>query len=369
MNQKSEKLNRVFECLEITKKTYDLIESKLAISKRVCLFGAGQFGQAALAYLIKNSFEVVCFIDSSPSKLGSLIDGVPVVSFDNELVKNSDVIFITVKHSVQEIINILDGYDLKISFDAYFLHKNITLYLNIRNTVFKDGRSKECLDGVMLTMITGDEGNCINVMDFNQYFCLPEFVNVGTDYFVDAGAYVGDTVEKFIWANNGAFKHIYAFEPSRLQYDALVVRRKRLIQEWALSPGSFEIINAGLGSSNYYAAVNIVDDHLLGATLTEQSFSSKASQIEVFSLDNFIKDRRVTFIKSDIEGMEMEMLYGARNTILKNKPKMALSIYHKPDDFINIVNFVLEVDAHYSLYLRHHSPMLMDTTLYCVKKT
>ena len=106
---------------------------------------------------------------------------------------------------------------------------------------------------------------------------------------------------------------------------------------------------------------------MLGATLTEQSFSGKATQIEVFSLDEFIKDRKVTFIKSDIEGMEIEMLRGAKNTIMKNKPKMALSVYHKPDDFINIVNFVLEIDADYSLYLRHHSPMLMDTTLYCVK--
>lgn len=34
-----------------------------------------------------------------------------------------------------------------------------------------------------------------------MYFSLPEFSGTFDDIFVDAGAFVGDTVERFIWEN------------------------------------------------------------------------------------------------------------------------------------------------------------------------
>lgn len=356
----------VLKQIERSKPSFDAVQEK--IGGGIALFGAGQFGRASLEYLKKNGYKVVCFIDNSPQKQGATIDGIAVVAKDDRLARSAGVILITAKHAVGAISASLNVKTPKMPFDAWFLMRNFGKYTNLRENVFNDPRSKECLDGVMLTMLTGDETYCTSVMDFNQYFCLPQFVNVGTDSFVDAGAYVGDTAEKFIFANNGAFKHIYAFEPCGPQMAALKKRKDRLVEEWALNSEDFTIVNAGLGQIDSFANINVDQGYLLGANLKISDTGASNSDIKVFSLDSYIKDKQVTFIKADIEGMEMEMLRGAANTIKSNKPKMALSVYHKPDDLISISEFVLNIDRNYVLALRHHSPLLMDTTLYCWKK-
>ena len=124
-------------------------------------------------------------------------------------------------------------------------------------------------------------------MDFNQYFCLPQFVNTGNEYFIDAGAYVGDTVEKFIWVNNGGFKHIYAFEPGIIQFNALVKRKERLINEWALDPDSISLINAGLSEKNGEADIILGDGmHLLSTCLDTKSNPTANDQVIIYALDN-----------------------------------------------------------------------------------
>jgi len=364
MRNKSEcNLSTVLKLVEELRPDFNVVQEK--ISSGIALFGAGQFGRASLEYLKKNNFTVMCFIDNAPEKQGTLVDGIPVVPTGDSLVTSVGVILITARHAVGHIQASLQVNMPKLSFDAWFLLANLQKYIDMRDQLFLDARSKECLDGIMLTMLSGDEDWCASVMDFNQYFCLPQFVNIGTDVFIDAGAYVGDTVEKFIWANNGGFKHIYAFEPCRQQMAALQYRRERLIQEWALNEDNFTIANAGLGQFDSFANININKGHLLGACLSMSDTNDSESDVKVITLDNYINGKPVTFIKADIEGMEMAMLQGAINTIKANNPKMALSVYHKPDDLLEIVQFIRAINMNYTFALRHHSPLLMDTTLYC----
>ncbi len=363
LNKSDCNLSTVLKLGELLRPDFNAVQEK--ISDGIALFGAGQFGRASLEYLRKNNFTVICFIDNAPEKQGTIVDGIPVVPTGDSLVTSAGVTLITARHAVGHIQVSLQANMPKLSFDAWFLLANLQKYIDMRDQLFPDSRSKECLDGIMLTMLTGDENWCASVMDFNQYFCLPQFVNIGTDVFVDAGAYVGDTVEKFIWANNGGFKHIYAFEPCGLQIAALQHRRERLIKEWALNENNFTIINAGLGQFDSFANINIDKDHLLGACLSMSVPGVSDADVKVVALDNYINGKAVTFIKADIEGMEMAMLKGSINTIKANTPKMALSVYHKPDDLLEIIQFIRAANMNYTFALRNHSPLLMDTTLYC----
>jgi hypothetical protein len=55
----------------------------------------------------------------------------------------------------------------------------------------------------------------------------------------------------------------------------------------------------------------------------------------------------------DIEGAEMAALKGAIKTIKRDKPVLAISAYHKPDDLIMIPRYIKSLDAGYNLYVRY----------------
>jgi hypothetical protein len=79
-----------------------------------------------------------------------------------------------------------------------------------------------------------------------------------------------------------------------------------------------------------------------------------------------ISKKRRRFIKMDIEGSELEALYGAANTISKNLPRLAISIYHKFEDIVDILSYVHELAPTYRFYIRQCSYIDGETVLYAV---
>lgn len=90
--------------------------------------------------------------------------------------------------------------------------------------------------------------------------------------------------------------------------------------------------------------------------------------IPVTTIDNTIDPcDRVTMIKMDIEGSELEALKGAMETILRDKPKLAISIYHKMEDMWEIPLYIKELVPEYRFYIRHHnSGGFAESVLYAV---
>lgn len=68
----------------------------------------------------------------------------------------------------------------------------------------------------------------------------------------------------------------------------------------------------------------------------------------------------------DIEGSELEALKGAVHTIQRDKPKLAICIYHKPEDMTEIPLYIKSLVPEYKFYVRHHSNCWTDTVLYAV---
>ena len=91
---------------------------------------------------------------------------------------------------------------------------------------------------------------------------------------------------------------------------------------------------------------------------------SGALTIKGVSLDNIIKNEKVTFIKMDVEGSELAALKGAKNTIIKYHPKLAICIYHKPEDILEIPAYILELVPEYKFYIRHYTSCMWETVLY-----
>ncbi len=67
-----------------------------------------------------------------------------------------------------------------------------------------------------------------------------------------------------------------------------------------------------------------------------------------------------------MEGSELETLKGAVNTIKKYRPKMAISLYHKAEDIIDLPLFLETLGMDYKYYIRHYQSRWCETTLYAL---
>ena len=74
------------------------------------------------------------------------------------------------------------------------------------------------------------------------------------------------------------------------------------------------------------------------------------------------------FIKMDIEGGEREAILGARATIKKYKPGLAVSAYHLPTDLWGLGLLIAEIDSNYQFFVRSHAYSSFETVLYAVPK-
>jgi len=90
----------------------------------------------------------------------------------------------------------------------------------------------------------------------------------------------------------------------------------------------------------------------------ELSFSS------VDSIDHVHAQEKVTLIKMDIEGSEKQALTGAENIIRRDRPKLAICIYHNPEDLFEIPFLIKKMVPEYKLYIRHHSDTYAETVVY-----
>ncbi|MDL5367385.1 FkbM family methyltransferase [Xanthomonas sp. NCPPB 2654] len=181
----------------------------------------------------------------------------------------------------------------------------------------------------------------VHDIHFDQY-AAPGFDVRPGDVIIDGGAFIGDTAVLF-HAKTGGDCQIHAFE---LLDENLVLLQRNLDLNGI----------AGNVVANKYALGDRSGVELsIALTRLQASMSLMyAGEIKVsmIKLDDYVRERglsRVDFIKLDIEGAEIPALEGARETIERFRPRMALCLYHKWDDVLTIPAFLdsLNVDYDY----------------------
>ena len=53
-----------------------------------------------------------------------------------------------------------------------------------------------------------------------------------------------------------------------------------------------------------------------------------------------------------------------KNTIIRNKPKLAICVYHKPCDLWEIPLLIKSIVPEYKIYLRHYSGSILESVCY-----
>ncbi|MDD5079048.1 MAG: FkbM family methyltransferase [Candidatus Omnitrophica bacterium] len=76
--------------------------------------------------------------------------------------------------------------------------------------------------------------------------------------------------------------------------------------------------------------------------------------IQITTIDKFVEREgcRVDFIKGDLESFEFNVLKGAQNTIKKYAPKIALTVYHSGNDWLQILCFLRSLVPEYAYKLK-----------------
>ena len=285
----------------------------------IIVYGANDFNSAVVNSFRNIGIDVKYFCDFNQNKQNRMKDGLPVISPTDvvEHHKNSIVLFTNHNHDVSRIIK-------------------LGLTHGMNQNQFK---------------IPHPFGKI--------YFGLREIVPYENEIFLDCGSYTGNTVMNFLSWNKGKYKKIYAIEPEHTSYTILQqnmliknVKHIRLLNEgvWSCSD-TFPFYQDGEMSSF------CKDAYFLSPSLTHA---------RVNTIDNIVHTDLVTFIKMDIQGGELEALKGAADTIKRSKPRLAISVYHKTKDIIEIPLFIHNLVPEYRFFIRQHTFLTDDTVLYAI---
>ena len=189
----------------------------------------------------------------------------------------------------------------------------------------------------------------------DQYFPQDIVQLTPKEVFIDCGAYNGDTIESFLRFTHKKYKKIVAFEPDEKNVSAIRRKGERIF-----------VIPSACWSSDTEVSFSMGEGSSSSVCNKTESNEKKIIRMRARAIDNVEECRDATFIKMDIEGSEYEALIGAQNTIKKNRPKLAICIYHSDEDMLRLIELIANWDLGYKFYIRHHAQKISETVLYAI---
>lgn len=221
-------------------------------------------------------------------------------------------------------------------------------------SILEDDESKRIFNKIINFRVSGDLEYMkdIEFAQHRQYF--EEFLNLKEgEVFVDAGGFEGETSIEFIRrCPNYKSVHISEPEPRNILKARENLKNYKNIyfyEKGLADKNKILMFGSGDGSSSKIRDTGNIDIH-------------------VDSMDSLIKEK-VTFIKMDIEGSEGDAINGAKGHILSDHPKMAICIYHKPDDFWKIPEQIFAIRDDYEVYVRHYTEGIVETVMFFIPQT
>lgn len=324
------------------------------------------FGRNVYARAVSQKVDVAGFIDDYTSD--TEYEGRPIINRTE--IPNDAVVLSASGGRPLTVQKLLDDQGIR-NLDYFSLYK--WGKLNLPEAVFNEGFQKE-FDahkadiGRVFSRLADEESrevlvkllsfrytyNLSNLQGFTerqteQYFEPFFFVNAHQSVFVDVGGFDGFTSEEFI-RRAPDYHAVYIFEPEADNRARCLERLKgfRNINSLPYGAGSE---NASLKFSSNGSGSAISDDGEL--------------EIEIRRIDDLLTEAP-TFLKMDIEGAELMALDGARDTIIKYRPALAIAVYHRPSDIWSIPKKILQFYEGYKIYLRHYTESIYETVMYFI---
>ncbi len=276
------------------------------------LFGSGIWGKTLLSEF--HGFPWKCIIDNDPKSAD--IDGIPVVR-------------------AADYLKSYDGGVIVISS-----YKN------------RDSMISQCLSSGVPEKNIIDAGDVIYALTEGRIYFDPGIpLDIGDGIFVDGGCFDGSDSRRYMEDHSG---EVLCFEPDKLNIEKIEKKLKE-------TKGRFRIIPKAL-----WKAEEELSFSASGGCGSRIDKTSTGIKVPASSVDIETGGEKVSMIKMDIEGAELEALKGAEETIKRDHPVLAISIYHKPEDILDLPDCILSIYGEYRFYLRHYSFSWYDTVLYAL---
>jgi FkbM family methyltransferase len=226
--------------------------------------------------------------------------------------------------------------------------------------VWADERSRrEYLSQVRLRLLADFDG-LAHPVEHPQYFPTDLFEYGPAECFVDCGAYDGDTIRTLLDAHGAAIERIIALEPDPV--NAAVLER---YASTLRLPGGVTVLPLAAGAARGRAFIETTGT--ASSALTSNGVEGTAA-IDLAPLDEILEHEHPTFIKMDIEGAEPDALRGARATIVRHRPILAVCVYHLQDHLWTIPLSLRETCDDYDFVLRPHNEEGWDLVCYGVPR-
>lgn len=292
--------------------------------EKVVLYGASIVGRDMAAALQHEQIDFYGFCDRTYSRFPNGLMGKPVLSPD-------------------ELLNHPDQYYVIIAVGIFY-YEEINRFL--RKCRFPEERILQCFGA--------PKGN--------QYFDFPALYRKGTA-FVDCGCYNCGDCYTFAGWSKGQYSKIFAFEPD----PANVENCKQNILKHPIP--NFTLIPMGVSDTSKVVAFGSdggVTSHIVSHEPIAATAGIVVNQIsmQTTTIDETVGLETIGFIKMDIEGAEFEALQGAQNTIVRDKPLLAICTYHRGGDTLAFMEYLKQLVPAYRFWLRHYGPARTETVLY-----
>lgn len=332
--------------------------------KKIVIWGAGNCGHLVNSILSEQNVRISFFADNFHAGETDSSTGIRIIGID-DVVRDKQNLLVLVSVADRQIYDavymqlreagLTDGqlYDMKGFIERLpvsFFIQNRDKYHQVYNLLADNFSKKVYLERIKRVYLLNDISSIVSPAD-EEYF---DEVNILTDHevFIDCGGYSGDTSLRFIEKCGGKYKKIIVFEPET---------SKTAVIENNLRGTNHIVYPYGVWSENKVLYFEARGD--VASRVVDEECGDK---VQAVALDDYVYDEKPTFIKMDIEGSEIEALIGARKTIQTYKPKLAVCLYHKPQDLFEIPIYIKSLNENYRLYVRQYANSRYETVCYAL---
>jgi FkbM family methyltransferase len=225
-------------------------------------------------------------------------------------------------------------------------------YTELRR-ILADDESRRVFDAILGFRLTLDPKWLAGVVDAANEYYPPDVIRLGEDeVYIDGGAWDGDSIVAFKSRCRDRFKRAISFEPSPDTH-------AKLIERVGKDP---RVTCIAKGLADRSDVLRFSADGTRAAKFGEEG----AVDVPVTSLDEVLNGSRASFIKINIEGSEAAFLEGAKRTIARWRPKIALCAYHYARDLWALPAQLRTITEGYDYFLRQHDGGTIQTVIYAV---